>query len=261
MRFVAIGDSFTEGVGDEPPRGAGGWADRAAIALASIARESVSYANLAIRGRLLGPVLEQQLPAALALDPSLISICAGGNNLLRPVLRLDVLLESLDRAVTRCLDSGASVVLLSPPDPSARLPLGGLIYARGHALAEVIGQVASAHDVPYVDVSHDRELRRAAYWSDDRLHLNPNGHRRVASLFLAALGGRGEPFALPEAAEPARTSGSEFRYMRKHVMPWIGRRLRGRSSGDARVARIAEWSRVEPAIEADDGPQGVGDRT
>lgn len=85
-RYVAIGDSFTEGIGDPEPASPGGhrgWADRVAEVLASQAPD-FAYANLAVRGRLLQQILDEQVDAALDLHPDLITISAGGNDIIRP---------------------------------------------------------------------------------------------------------------------------------------------------------------------------------
>src|ERR1700744_2412460 len=82
--FAALGDSFTEGVGDPCASGAGcrGWADRFAEELAS-QRPGLRYANLAIRGKLVSEVLDEQVPLAIAMRPDLVSLAAGGNDMLR----------------------------------------------------------------------------------------------------------------------------------------------------------------------------------
>src|SRR5699024_10131268 len=82
--YVAIGDSFTEGVGDELPDGSvRGWADRVASGLAAQADGDFAYANLAVRGRKLGPIVREQLDEAIAMRPDLLSINGGGNDLMR----------------------------------------------------------------------------------------------------------------------------------------------------------------------------------
>ena len=99
--FVALGDSFSEGVGD--PRADGswrGWADRAAERMAA-SSPGLRYANLAIRGKVLAQVIEDQVPAAVAMRPDLISLAAGGNDLLRPGTDPDVLAQPFNDAVER----------------------------------------------------------------------------------------------------------------------------------------------------------------
>ncbi|WP_460434310.1 SGNH/GDSL hydrolase family protein [Angustibacter speluncae] len=79
-RFVAIGDSFTEGVGDPHlhfPHGYRGWADRMARQLGR-ADPRWEYANLAIRSKRIDQVLDEQLEAAVVLRPTLATFVAGG---------------------------------------------------------------------------------------------------------------------------------------------------------------------------------------
>lgn len=251
IRYVAIGDSFSEGIGDVgDATGAPtlpGWAGRLATGLAAVHPDTpVFYANLAVRGRLLAGVLDGQLDAALALDPAptLITFCAGGNDLLRPSFDPHALIAPLETAVERVLARGIRFALLSPADPSARLPLGSLINNRGNAWAGALGDLAQRRDLPFVDVSRDRHLGRAEFWSDDRLHMNATGHQRVADLALHAIA---DAPAAPEPVDARATKArlpEELRYYRDHVLPWVGRRVTRRSSGDGRSATFPTWTPV-----------------
>jgi len=247
---VAIGDSFTEGVGDELPDGSvRGWADLVAAGLATARGEAVRYANLAVRGRLLEPIVTGQLGAALALDPAptLVTLNGGGNDMLRPRADVGRLVAMTAHAIRRCADAGVRLVLLSGGDPSDRLPFGRTVRRRGEALTARVAELAAAHGLLLVDCFHDTEIRRPHYWSADRLHLNANGHRRVAGLVLAALGGDISPEPSVSGLPEARRLLTEARYYREHVLPWVQRRLRGHSSGDDQAGKHAEWSDVEPA--------------
>lgn len=252
IRYVAIGDSFSEGIGDDGD-GASvpfpGWTGRLATGMADQLGHAVDYANLAVRGRLLAGVLEGQLDAALALDPAptLITFCAGGNDLLRPRFDPATLIAPLDAAVTTVLDRGVRIALLSPADPSARLPLGSLINRRGDAWAEALGALAARHGLPFVDVSRDDHLRRAEFWSADRLHMNATGHQRVADLARHAIVDGPVP-AVPQGDPVGRTRfREEARYYREHVLPWVGRRVTRRSSGDGRTATFPTWTTATPS--------------
>lgn len=249
MRYVAIGDSFTEGVGDERPDGTvRGWADLVAAGLAA-AGEPVRYANFAIRGRLLEPIVTEQLDAALALDPlpTLMTLNGGGNDMLRPRTDVARLVALIARAAERCTAAGVRLVLLSGADPFDRLPFGRVIRRRGEELSRGVAAVAAEHGLTMVDMYHDLELRRAGYWSADRLHLNAAGHRRVADAVLAALGSE-VPEVTDQQAASARGLVAEARFYREHVLPWVRRRLRGQSSGDTRVAKYGEWTVVAPSV-------------
>jgi lysophospholipase L1-like esterase len=249
LRYVAIGDSFTEGVGDDLPDGTvRGWADLVAAGLAA-AGEPVQYANLAIRGRLMEPIVTEQLDAALALDPlpTLMTLNGGGNDMLRPKTDVGHLMALTERAVERCAASGVRLVLLSGADPSDRLPFGRTIRRRGDELTHGAAALAAKHDLTFVNMFHDREIRRAGYWSADRLHLNAFGHRRVASKVLAALGYTTQAEENGFLAADARGWLEEARYYREHVLPWVRRRLRGESSGDTRLGKYLEWTVIAPS--------------
>jgi lysophospholipase L1-like esterase len=249
--YAAIGDSFTEGVGDELPDGAvRGWADRVAAGLAATRRGDVQYANLAVRGRLLAPIVTDQLEAALSLTPAptLITLNGGGNDMLRPGVDVASLVGLTERAVRRCAEAGVRLVLISGADPSDRLPFGRRIHRRAAALTAGVAALAAAHGLEFVDVFHDTEIRRPQYWSADRLHLNAAGHQRAAELVLAAIGEGPAAQAASSGSPAARRLLAEARYYREHVLPWIGRRLRGRSSGDDRSAKHPAWIPV-PAVD------------
>jgi lysophospholipase L1-like esterase len=248
VRYVAIGDSFSEGIGDAGPVPFPGWTGRLASGMAEHLGAPVDYANLAVRGRLLSGVLDGQLDAALALDPTptLITFCAGGNDLLRPRFDVQGLIAQLETAVTSVRGRGVRIALLSPADPSARLPLGSLINRRGDAWAEALGDLARRHDLPFVDVSRDDHLRRAEFWSEDRLHMNATGHQRVADLALHAVVDGPAPAVPPQTPVDRRRLREEAQYYREHVLPWIGRRVTRRSSGDGRTATFPTWTTATP---------------
>jgi lysophospholipase L1-like esterase len=242
--YVAIGDSFTEGVGDDLPDGrVRGWADRVAHGLAAASTKPVSYANLAIRGRLLAPIVSDQLDAAIALAPALISLNGGGNDILRPRVSIVSIADQLEAAVDRAVGSGAHVILLSGADPTRHIPLGSLVRARGNQLAASVRDRLPKEHVTFVDNWADAELGQLPYWSRDKLHLNPAGHARVAGNVLAALG---VPIGdVSESGLSAEAHERTAAYWRRYVLPWIGRRLTGRSSGDNRKPKIATLQPVE----------------
>ena len=248
IRYAAIGDSFTEGVGDElPGGGVRGWADLVAQGLADATGEPVQYANLAIRGRLLGPINEEQLEPAIALGPTLVSFNGGGNDMLRPGTDIPWIVSRTEEALGRILESGAEPLLLAGANPTAGLPGGGRVRAKGDELTAAATELAARLGIRMCDNWSDPVLARREYWSPDRLHLAPVGHRRVAANVLRALG-----FAPPADwvldAEPLPKPGlrAELRYTREHVLPWVGRRLTGRSSGDGRAPKHPGWVTVEP---------------
>ncbi|ROR96375.1 lysophospholipase L1-like esterase [Salana multivorans] len=254
VRYVAIGDSFTEGVGDEVAGTPRGWADLVAAGLADRHGE-IDYANLAIRGRLLRPIATTQVDQVLALDPlpTMVTINGGGNDMLRRGMDAATLLGLIRTAAARVADAGIEPVLLAGPDPSARLPMPALVHDRGAELTDGVAALAEETGTRFVNVFADEEIREPRYWSADRLHLNPHGHRRAADLVLAGLGipqpARGS--VPPLAARPRLVDDAAF--YGRYVLPWLGRRLWRRSSGDGRVAKLPTWTRVTA------GTTGAGD--
>src|SRR3954465_15059850 len=112
-RFVALGDSFTEGLADLRPDGTPrGWADLVADVLAGQEHE-FSSANLAVRSPRIDAIVDPQVPIGVALRPDLASIAGGANDLLG--LRVDVghVVRRLDEAVRALRETGAQVVVFA----------------------------------------------------------------------------------------------------------------------------------------------------
>ncbi|MDE0572801.1 SGNH/GDSL hydrolase family protein [Demequina sp. B12] len=250
MRIASIGDSFTEGVGDDLPHGGvRGWADLVAAGLAAGLDEPVEYVNVAIRGRLIEPIVHEQLEHVLGLDPlpTVVTFNGGGNDMMRPGFDLDRIMELIEMSIDRCDAAGVELLLLSGGDPTARLPRGAMMSQRGKIYLDAVAELLERRpDQPFVDNWSDTELARAPYWSADRLHLNALGHSRVAARVLTHLG---VETALPAAdGEEVVATGAlaEARYYATYVLPWLGRRLTRRSSGDGREPKHPTWTRITP---------------
>ncbi|MFF5172401.1 SGNH/GDSL hydrolase family protein [Micromonospora sp. NPDC000089] len=242
--FVAVGDSFTEGMDDAYPDGSyRGWADLVATRLAAEAGPDFRYANLAIRGRLFPNVVAEQVPAALAMKPDLISFAAGGNDVLRRNFDPEALGSRFDDTIRELRSGGADVILFRFADVMARLPGQRLVAPRIELVNRLVGETADRHGAILVDLYADDTFRmNNLLWSTDRLHLSAAGHRRVAAQVLTALGvGADEEWLLvPE--QPATTPwlaarAADLRWAGQHLAPWIKRRLTGRSSGDLVTAK------------------------
>lgn len=240
--YVAVGDSFTEGMVDGRPDGTfRGWADRVAEVLAA-RTPGFRYANLAVRGRLFQQVVDEQVPAALAMGPALVSFVAGGNDALRPGFDLAAITSRLDAVIKELVGSGATVLMLTGGDPTFLLPGKRVVRPRAEAFNEVIREVAARHGAVLTDVWPDPVFQDHRMWGVDRLHLSPVGHRRVAAKVLTELGVTTDPSwlaALP-TAEPhpwLTARGADLRWTGAYFAPWIKRRLTGRSSGDNVTAK------------------------
>ena len=254
-RYVALGDSTTEGLIDPDPNGGDrhrGWADRLAERLARI-NPALHYANLAIRGRKLPQIRAEQLDAALEMEPDLASVLGGINDILRSEVDLDARAEDLDAIVDGLRETGATVLLCNYPDIPASISFAGSrIQPRVQSFNLMIGEISERHGAVLVDLDND-EVRHPAFWAPDRLHASPVGHQRIAALAAHALGLDAPDHAewqqrLPEPAaqpRPVKVIG-DLAWAGRHLTPWILRRIRGVSSGDGIEPKRPRLAPVEP---------------
>lgn len=240
-RFVAIGDSFTEGIGDPDPSVPGGnrgWADRVAEQLASRVPD-FAYANLAVRGRLIGQIDDEQVEAALELKPDLITVCAGGNDVTRGG-NPDFIADELDSMVRRLSRDGATVVVFTGPD-IGETPVLGALRGRVAIFNENIHTVALRHDAVVADLWALRQLHQRPMWAPDRLHFSPLGHHNIAAMVLDSLGVRHDlDLSTPEPAPDTtwrQARAVDIDWAREHLFPWVMRRVRHQSSGDGVSAK------------------------
>jgi lysophospholipase L1-like esterase len=256
--YLALGDSFTEGMHDElgPDGRHRGWADRVAAALA-VDEPRLRYGNLAIRGRLLDEVVAEQVPVALRLRPDLISFHAGANDVLRPRVDLGGLVYRYDLAVRALRETGAQVLLFTVIERAGGMGrLADGLAARFAGFNASVRATAARRGALLADVGSVRALHDRRMWHEDRLHLAPEGHARVAAAVLETLGVDdpvrlgGEPGwwrrPLPPAPAAGRTAvlEADLRWARRHLAPWVGRRLRGTSSGVGMTAKRPELAPV-----------------
>ncbi|HEY9411014.1 MAG TPA: SGNH/GDSL hydrolase family protein [Jiangellaceae bacterium] len=244
QRYVALGDSQTEGVGDgDDVSGLRGWADRLAQQLA-MGNPGLQYANLAVRGRRAAHVRSEQLGPALGLRPDLATVVAGVNDLLRPRFDADEVAGHLEAVFAALTAHGARVATVTFPDLARITPLARPVSARASALNDRIRAAAHRHGVVVAETSDHPVVTDSRLWSPDRLHASPLGHERIAAAVAHALGLPGssdswtQPLPSP-ADDPTgwRAAAAELRWAADFLGPWLGRRLRGRSSGDGRTAK------------------------
>lgn len=235
--YVALGDSFTEGLNDPGPDGTfRGWADRLAEILAA-GKPEFRYANLALRGKMLAEIMEEQLPVALDIKPDLVTVCAGGNDIIVPGADVDAVAARFEVGIAALRDAGIEVLIFTGPDTKQMSVMSilrgkvGIYNAHLWAIAERYG--ARVVDLWAMDVLHDVRA-----WSDDRLHFTSEGHRRIALRAAEVLGVATEedwrePWpATTEHMNWLTLRRSDLEWTRTHLLPWIRRQLRGESLGD-----------------------------
>jgi lysophospholipase L1-like esterase len=246
QRFIVCGDSYSEGMSDEIIDGQyRGWADRVADAM-SKAHADFTYVNLAVRGKLLGQVVEDQLPAALAYvtgSDTLVSFHAGANDALRPGYQADVAIALYAEAVRLIAKSGAQVMLFTVLEKTGNTGRGAQVWEkRFSAFNKGVRDVGAEVGAIVVDANEENFLSDRRFLAFDRLHLNPEGHYRCAEAVQEKIG---LPFnaawrtPLPPAKKVPWIAQKAITvvWFVVFALPWILRRIQGKSSGDGRSAK------------------------
>jgi len=266
--FVAIGDSFTEGLDDRRPDGTyRGWADLVAGELAE-GTPGFRYANLAVRGRRFQRIRNEQLPLVEAMAPSLVTVSAGGNDIIG--FRCDVtgLARAMHELLERLTDAAGTVVVLTGFDPRGRLPMGRVLATRAAAYNASVRSSANLLGARVVDLWTMPRLSESRMWAGDRLHLSTDGHELIAEEVLDVLGLTARRGNSVQQELVARSwladRRSDGQWVRTHFAPWLGRKLRGRSAGDLVDPKLPELTAISavprPRTKADFRPT-VGGRT
>jgi lysophospholipase L1-like esterase len=245
-RLVVCGDSYSEGMTDEIVDGHyRGWADRIADGLAKKS-PTFTYANLAVRGKLLPQVIEDQVPIALTFitgPETLISFHAGANDALRPGFDAALAKERYQNAVRTLAASGATLMLFTVLEDTGNSGRGSKLWQeRFGTFNKGVREVAAEVGAIIIDANSERFFSDKRFLAFDRLHLNEEGHRRCADAVLEKLGYEFDagwrnplPPAKPTPWIKERAIGVLWFFT--FALPWIYRRLRGRSSGDGRVCK------------------------
>lgn len=239
--LVAVGDSFTEGMSDLLPDGTyRGWADLLAGRMAAVT-PGFRYANLAVRGKLIQQIVDEQVDVAAAMQADVITLVGGLNDTLRPKVDMVRVRDLLTEAVERLAPSCKQLVLMRSPGRQG--PVQARFRPRMEELFGVVDDLAARHGALVVDLYGAPSLSDQRMWDVDRLHLTAEGHRRVAEAVWQSLGYDPEDTEwrtpLPATVPPKWLARriADVRFTRQHLLPWIGRRLTGRSSGDGMPAK------------------------
>ena len=258
-RYVAIGDSSTEGLDD--PAGDGsfrGWANRLAerIALAQAdpsaagAGGALLYANLGVRGRKTREIRDQQLQSALAMRPDLVTLFSGTNDVVSRSFDLPAVAADLEEMMAAVRATGATLLTFTMPDLVPVMPLARRLAPRLDALNAAIRTAATRTGALLVDFAGHPVASDPRLWSPDRLHANACGHARIAAALAHALEipGADEDWRLPLPPAAPRSAARRLRdelvWGRDYLLPWLLRHSLGRSSGDRRQAKRPELAPV-----------------
>lgn len=247
--FIVLGDSFSEGMTDIEINGKyKGWADRVADEMSKHA-QGFRYANLAVRGKLIHQVVADQVPAALMMiEPdTLVSFHAGANDVIRPKYSAEITLPEYARAVrelsAELKKHRAKLMLFTVQESAAANTRTGVIWnERFKEFNKQVRELALETDAILNEANDGRYPNDIRFLAFDRLHLNPEGHNRVAQGVLENMGlpfDAGYKIPLPPAKKtnPIKKKFVNLIWIITFVLPWLYRRLRGISSGDGRIAK------------------------
>ena len=239
QRFVAMGDSLTEGLCDPAPDGAlRGWADRLALLLS--ARGGIHYANLAVRSRRVRDVHGEQLARARELQPDLVSILIGANDLVKSHVDVRALAAQVEETVRVLREDGADVLLVTPFLPDRRA--ARLFAARFAAFACHLSGIAERHGAILLDTDLHPALAARPNWGEDLVHLGSRGHRFLAYSAGDLLGvPHAETLGALDQVLHDVDATTKAEWWREHALPWVWRRMRGRVAGDGRVAKHDDY--------------------
>ncbi|MEU9734709.1 SGNH/GDSL hydrolase family protein [Streptomyces sp. NPDC048002] len=228
LRFVALGDSLSEGVGDPVGDGWRGWA---ALLAGGLADTPVDFTNLAVSGAQTRDVLERQLPDALALRPDVVSVLVGVNDTLRCTFDIQAVAARLDRVYAALAERGAVVLTACLPDPGAMLGLPGALARplarRQRAVNTVVHALSERYDAVHLHAAEAAWTGDRAMWSADRLHPGERGHRQLAVRFHALLAEGGLATGAAPAVEPefpAPTKSASLWWLATAGTGWVARR-------------------------------------
>lgn len=225
-RYVAIGDSSTEGLGD--PDGAGGyrgWSLRLAERIAA-SQGSLMYANLAVRGRRTRQVRDEQLAAAVAMKPDLATVFSGTNDVIAWRFNHAEIVADMAHMQRALIDEGATVLTFTLPDLTPVMPLARVLAARICALNEALRNAAASTNAILVDFAAHAVATDRRLWSPDRMHANSAGHAKIASALASALElpGSEETWHATLSATHRRSRvewlGAEIAWGGRYLLPW-----------------------------------------
>ncbi|MFB7945357.1 SGNH/GDSL hydrolase family protein [Kitasatospora phosalacinea] len=227
VRFAALGDSLTEGIGDPVP---GGWRGWAALLAPALSPDPVEFRNLAGSGALSRDLLLSQLPAALALRPQFAAVLAGGNDTLRASFDLESTARQFAAVLSSLTTIGAVPLTACLPDPGRLLglpaPLARPLARRMRSVNAVVHALSAHHGAVHLHLAELPWTEHRELLSVDRLHPSAAGHQLIAREFHALLAGAGHRVGTapaPLTAEPPGR-GADLWWMATRGTRWVAAR-------------------------------------
>jgi lysophospholipase L1-like esterase len=230
LRFAALGDSLTEGIGDPVH---GGWRGWAAVLARTLTTEpaDVEFGNFARSGALSRDLTTEQLPAALAMRPALAAVVVGGNDTLRAGFDIHRTTRELDTALRALAEDGARLLTACLPDPGVLLrlpqPLARPLARRMRAVNTVVHELSARYATVHLHLAELPWTTDRSLLSVDRLHPSAKGHQLIARGFHAALTTAGHPLGPAPRADvctPPPGRAADLWWMATRGTRWVAGR-------------------------------------
>ncbi|MFE3144675.1 SGNH/GDSL hydrolase family protein [Streptomyces scopuliridis] len=251
LRYAALGDSLTAGIGDPVDGGWRGWAALLGVGVGDPGA-GVRFHNFAVSGALTRDVEEKQTPAALDFAPDIASVVVGVNDTLRRAFDIQDLALRLDRVCGALAARGTVLLTTCLPDPGSMLglpaPLATPLARRQRAVNAVVHALAARYDTVHLHMAEASWVADRSLWSADRLHPAERGHRMIAARFHVLLAERGlalgpEPSLAADQTPPSRAA--TLRWLATSGTGWVARRCRDLLPELLRLAgdEVTHWAR------------------
>ncbi len=222
-----------------------GWADRVADVMA-VHNPDFTYANLAIRGKLLRQVLDDQVDAAIAQvngPQTLVSFHAGANDVIRPGYKAELALPLYAKAVRRLAASGATLLLFTVLERTGNTGRSAKMWEqRFSEFNRNVRAIGLEVGAVIADANEEPAFSDRRFLAFDRLHLNAVGHERVAQAVLELIdlpfdSSWRQPLPLANPQPKIFKAIVTTLWFISFALPWMWRRARGKSSGDGRSCK------------------------
>lgn len=187
-RFVAIGDSFTEGIGDEVEGiTLKSWVDH----FVQLCVNDIEYVNFAKRGLVTKEIRLQQLEKALTFKPDLVSLIAGANDVLKGRWNHQAYKNEMEFMIDKLSKTDADIIIANLPDFTVRLPFSSekkqVIQEQLLEANDVIRSLSREYKLHHIDFWNHQLVNDNTLWSTDLIHPNSKGYVKVAELIFNSL--------------------------------------------------------------------------
>lgn len=227
VRFLGLGDSLTQGVGDPRPGYAGfagelsGWVSYFSTSVEA-SGQPVEVRNFASAGARLAQVIDEQVPPAMSKPADIISCLIGINDLWDVNIDLDEFGQRFDTLFRELSFAAPIVITASIHDVFApfpvRAPLRDKLARNTATMNEIIRGAVADYRLVLLDLASRADMFTSAVRAVDRLHPNRYGHQLIAGEVVAQLHNRGHLLDVqPPAARPKRRGAQDLAHI-----AWVG---------------------------------------